>query len=185
MADNNVWRTDFPSANEWQNGTQSDRVGRGEVLAARVHEIPPGGRGAPFHFHHGNEEILVVLRGRPTLRTRAGERQLDEGEVVVFRRGPADAHTCSNDTDQPARYLMVSNNASPDAVECPDLGLLSIMAYTDDRSGTREESSRPQRTDRRNATGCCQSTLCSEARVLKSGTVRPCSQSRTAPREKL
>jgi uncharacterized cupin superfamily protein len=135
MADNNIWRTDLPPANEWQNGTQSDRVGRGEVLAARVHEIPPGGRGAPFHFHHGNEEMLVVLRGRPTLRTRAGERQLEEGEVVVFRRGPEDAHTCSNDTNHPVRYLMVSNNASPDAVEYPDLGLLSVMAYTDDQYG--------------------------------------------------
>jgi uncharacterized cupin superfamily protein len=45
------------------------------------------------------------------------------------------ASTCSNDTDQPARYLMISNNASPDAVEYPDLGLLSVMAYTQDQFG--------------------------------------------------
>jgi uncharacterized cupin superfamily protein len=135
MTDDNIWRSDLPPANEWQDGTQSVRVARGEILAARLHEIPPGGRGAPLHFHHGNEEMLVVLRGRPTLRTAAGERQLDEGEVVIFRRGPEDAHTCANDTDQPTRYLMISNNASPDAVEYPELGLLSVMAYTNDQFG--------------------------------------------------
>ena len=133
--DNNIWREDLPPSNEWQNGTQSDRVGRGDILAARVHVIPPGGRGAPLHFHHGNEELLVVLRGRPSVRTSAGVRQLDEGEVVVFRVGPDDAHTCLNDTDEPVRYLIVSNNASPDAVEYPELGLLSVMAYTKDQFG--------------------------------------------------
>lgn len=135
MSDANIWRGDLPASNEWQNGTQTVRVGRGEILAATLHEIPPQGRGGPLHFHHGNEEMLVVLRGRPTLRTPAGERQLDEGEVVVFRRGPDDAHACRNDTDQPVRYLFVSNNASPDAVEYPELGLLSVMAYTNDQFG--------------------------------------------------
>jgi uncharacterized cupin superfamily protein len=135
MGDENIWRSELPPSSEWQNGTQAARVGRSEILAATVHEIPPQGRGGPLHFHHGNEEMLVVLRGRPTLRTPAGERQLDEGEVVVFRRGPEDAHTCSNATDEPVRYLMISNNASPDAVEYPELGLLSVMAYTKDQFG--------------------------------------------------
>ncbi|HVN00399.1 MAG TPA: cupin domain-containing protein [Caulobacteraceae bacterium] len=137
MTDDNIWRDELPSADDkpWQNGTRSVRVGRGEILAATLHELPPHGRGGPLHFHHGNEEMLIVLHGRPTLRTPKGERQLDEGEVVVFRRGPEDAHKCSNDTDAPVRYLMVSNNASPDAVEYPEDGLLSVMAYTRDQFG--------------------------------------------------
>jgi uncharacterized cupin superfamily protein len=135
MPDENIWRSALPPTTAWQNGTQAVRVGRGEILAATLHEIPPHGPGGPLHFHHGNEEMLVVLRGRPTLRTKAGERRLDEGEVVVFRRGPEDAHKCSNDTDQPVRYLMISNNASPDAVEYPELGFLSVMAYTHDQFG--------------------------------------------------
>jgi len=133
--ENNIWREELPPSSEWQNGTQSDRVGRGDILAARVHVIPPGGRGGPLHFHHGNEEMLIVLKGRPSLRTVSGVRQLNEGEVVVFRVGPDDAHSCQNDTDEPVRYLFVSNNASPDAVEYPELGLLSVMAYTKDQFG--------------------------------------------------
>ena len=135
MTDANIWRSELPPSQEWQNGTQAVRIGRGEILAATLHEIPPLGIGGPLYFHHGNEEMLVVLRGRPTLRMNAGERQLEEGEVVVFKRGPDDAHTCRNDTDQPVRYLMISNNASPDAVEYPELNLLSVMAYTNDQFG--------------------------------------------------
>jgi uncharacterized cupin superfamily protein len=133
----NIWADEWTSLGDqpWQKGTRTRRVGRGEILAATLHELPPRGEGGPLHFHHGNEEMLVVLRGRPTLRTPQGERQLDEGEVVVFRRGPDDAHKCSNDTDEPVRYLFVSNNASPDAVEYPEDGLLSVMAYTKDQFG--------------------------------------------------
>jgi len=133
----NIWRDDWTSMGEqpWQAGTRTRRVARGEILAATLHELPPGGRGVPLHFHHGNEEMLVVLRGRPTLRTPQGERVLEEGEVVVFRRGPQDAHTCSNASDEPVRYLMISNNASPDAVEYPEQGLLSVMAHTADQFG--------------------------------------------------
>jgi uncharacterized cupin superfamily protein len=135
--DNNIWRAEVPPSHdmEWTNGTRVARVARGEILAASLHEMPPRGRGCAYHFHHGNEEMMVVLRGRPTLRTPQGERQLAEGDVVVFRRGPDDAHKCSNDTDEPVRYLMIRNNASPDAVEYPDLGNLSVMAYTNDQFG--------------------------------------------------
>jgi uncharacterized cupin superfamily protein len=137
MSDDNVWLRELPPSDDqpWLNGTRAVRVGRGEILGATLHELPPRGRGGPLHFHHGNEEMLVVLRGRPTLRTNSGERQLEEGEVVVFRRGPDDAHKCSNDTAEPVRYLVISNNASPDAVEYPEDGLLSVMAYTRDQFG--------------------------------------------------
>ena len=56
------------------------------MLGASVYELPPDGYGV-YHFHHGSEELLIVLRGQPTLRTPDGERQLDEGEAVVFPRG--------------------------------------------------------------------------------------------------
>jgi uncharacterized cupin superfamily protein len=38
-------------------------------LGATLYEIDPGGCGSPFHLHHSNEEMIVVLGGRPTLRT--------------------------------------------------------------------------------------------------------------------
>ena len=73
-----------------------------------------------YHAHHGSDELLLVLRGRPTLRTPAGERQLEEGEVVAFPAGPEGAHGFRNDTDEPVRYVVAGTRVSPEVVEYPD-----------------------------------------------------------------
>ena len=64
---------------------------------------------------------MIVFRGRPTLRTPEGERQLDEGDVVHFTTGPAGAHGIRNETDAPVRYVMAGIRVSPEVVEYPDL----------------------------------------------------------------
>jgi uncharacterized cupin superfamily protein len=61
-----------------------------------------------------------VLRGRPTLRTPDGERQLDEGEVVHFPTGSKGAHGLRNDTGDTVRYIMAGTRVSPEVVEYPD-----------------------------------------------------------------
>jgi len=76
----------------------------------------------PYHFHFGNEELLIVLRGRPYLRTPDGWRQLDEGSVVAFPVGERGAHQVVNRTDEVVRLLMVSEMVSPDVVVYPDSG---------------------------------------------------------------
>jgi len=65
-------------------------------LGATVFEIDPGGRVSPLHVHHANEELLIVLSGRPTVRTRNGEREVETGEVVAFPRGAPRAATRSS-----------------------------------------------------------------------------------------
>jgi uncharacterized cupin superfamily protein len=89
------------------------------ALGASLWEIHPGGENW-YHLHHGSEEMIVVLRGTPTLRTPDGSRVLAEGDVVVFPRGPAGAKGISNASSMPARVLIVSTNADPDVTEYPD-----------------------------------------------------------------
>jgi uncharacterized cupin superfamily protein len=71
--------------------------------------------------------MIVVLRGTPTLRTPAGERTLAEGEVVVFRRGPDGAKGIRNESDRPARVLIVSTNTDPDVTEYPDTSKVGFV----------------------------------------------------------
>ena len=52
-------------------------------LGASLWELPPGEAAYPYHFHHAEEELIVVLAGRPLLRTPAGRRRLEQGEVVA------------------------------------------------------------------------------------------------------
>ena len=109
---------------------------RGDKLGASLYELGPG-NWVPFHFHHGSEELLVLLRGRPTLRTGEGSRQLAEGEVVHFPTGPAGAHGLSNETDVPVRYLMASTLESPEVAEYPDLKQITAQAHTASQTGER------------------------------------------------
>lgn len=138
MADHpNIWSDDWEvvSDEEWAAG-RSSRLPRGDRIGASVYEIDPGQTSGLYHFHHGAEELLVVLRGTPTLREPAGERVLEEGEVVLFPVGPDGAHQLRNETDEPVRYLMAANRPSPEAVEYPDSRQLSVMAFTDSQLGT-------------------------------------------------
>jgi uncharacterized cupin superfamily protein len=90
-------------------------------------ELAPGKRNLPYHAHFGIEELLIVLRGRPTLRTPTGERQLEEGEVVSFPPGREGAHQLINASDAPVRYLMASSKATADLIEYPDSGKIAAQ----------------------------------------------------------
>ena len=115
----NVWEPQLP---EVGNGIRGRRLVReeGRPLTGAVWELPPGSTSLDYHFHHGTEEFLIVLRGTATLRTPAGEHEFPEGSVAHFSPGPEGAHTVMNRGDEPVRYLMMGAHASPDIVEYPD-----------------------------------------------------------------
>jgi uncharacterized cupin superfamily protein len=97
-----------------------------ERLGGTVYELSAGARGIPLHVHHGNEEVLVVLSGTPTLRTPAGDSPLAPGDVVAFPAGARGAHAVENRSSEPARYLMLSTRTQPDVVEYPDAGTVRV-----------------------------------------------------------
>ena len=98
------------------------RLGRqvgSEKLGMSLFELPAGEAAYPFHFHLAEEEILVLLEGRPSLRTPAGWREMEEGEVVCFLVGEEGAHQVVNRTEETVRFLAISNQA-PDIIVRPD-----------------------------------------------------------------
>ena len=76
-----------------------------------------------------------MLRGRPTLRTPDGERQLAEGEVVHFPVGPDGAHGLRNDTEDAVRFVVAGIRVSPEVVEYPDIEQITAQARTSSQSG--------------------------------------------------
>ena len=111
-----------------------------EHLGASLYEVPPGQAVCPYHYHLANEELLIVLRGRPHLRTPAGWRQLEEGEVVAFLRGERGAHQVVNRTDADVRLVMISEMRSPEIPVYPDSGKIGVREHAPGsaRSGRRE-----------------------------------------------
>ena len=104
----------------WQAGS--------EQLGASLFEVGPGQATFPMHWHSANEEMLIVLRGRPSLRTDQGWRELEEGDVVAFRVGPECAHQVANWTDETVRFLIVSEMKAPELSGYPDTGKLGILS---------------------------------------------------------
>jgi uncharacterized cupin superfamily protein len=111
----------------WRSAAVGRKVG-GAQIGATVYELPPGERTWPYHFHVANEEWLVCLAGRPTLRTPDGDRELAPGDVAVFPRGPAGAHQLANRADEPARLLLLSTRNAPDVVEYLDSGKVGMSS---------------------------------------------------------
>ena len=108
------------------------RLGRqagGEQLGASLFELPPAAATFPFHAHHANEELMIVISGHPTLRTIDGERELEEGEVVAFPAGRRGAHRLDNRGDETARILIVSTMIAPEVVEYPDSDKVRGSSY--------------------------------------------------------
>jgi uncharacterized cupin superfamily protein len=136
VTDDNVFSDDWGEQEpDWSGGgARSKRLPRGDGLGATVYELDPGNF-VVYHFHHLWEELLVVLAGRPTLRTPVGSRALDAGDVVHFPIGPAGAHALRNESDEVARVLMVSTRGAPEVVEYPDLGQLTVQGPTGSQTG--------------------------------------------------
>ena len=134
----NVFRDDWDDTEDWSGGGGKSKrlVEPGVSLGASVYELGPGNFNV-YHFHHGAEELLIVLRGRPTLRTPEGERQLAEGEVVHFPIGPAGTHGVRNDTDELVRYVVAGIRVSPEVVEYPELKQITVQARTESQTGER------------------------------------------------
>jgi uncharacterized cupin superfamily protein len=108
-----------------------------ERLGLSLWELPPGEAAYPYHHHLGEEELVIVLQGRPHLRTPAGWRELAQGEVVAFTRGEQGGHQLVNRSEQLVRFLAFSTNGEPDIVIYPDSGKVSAAERTPAGDGLR------------------------------------------------
>jgi uncharacterized cupin superfamily protein len=109
-----------------------------ERLGLSLWEVPPGEAAYPYHHHLGEEELILVLDGTPSLRTPDGWRELAQGEVVAFLRGEDGGHQLVNRTARTVRFLAFSTNGDPDLVVYPDSGKLGACERLSDGGGLRE-----------------------------------------------
>jgi uncharacterized cupin superfamily protein len=108
-----------------------------ERLGLSLWELPPGEAAYPYHHHLTEEELVLVLEGRPSLRTPDGWRDLDEGEVIAFLRGERGGHQLVNRTQDTVRFLAFSTSGEPDIVIYPDSGKLGAFERLPQGGGLR------------------------------------------------
>jgi uncharacterized cupin superfamily protein len=97
-------------------------------LGMSVYDLPPGEAICPYHFEWTDEEWLLAIAGRATLRTPEGERVVDPGDLVCFPAGPAGAHHVRNATDEPVRVGILSTKSEIGIAEYPDSDKVGVWA---------------------------------------------------------
>jgi uncharacterized cupin superfamily protein len=127
------WDAEMPDAPFRARALRAGAQAGARELGATLYELDAGGAISPYHFHHANEELLVVLSGSPEIRTHAGTRRVPAGAVVAFPRGEGGAHAVTNPGPEPARLLFVSTMHFPDVAEHVDTG--ATLAITGQAAG--------------------------------------------------
>jgi uncharacterized cupin superfamily protein len=97
-------------------------------LGYNVTEVPPGRTAFPYHFHHVNEELFLILEGQGTLRWPGGTHPLRAGDLICCPPGPEGAHQILNTGSIALRYLAISTMEDPEVAEYPDSGKYGVLA---------------------------------------------------------
>src|SRR3979411_85820 len=67
------------------------RLARGTAarkLGASIDTVAPGMRSCPYHFHHAQEEMFIVIEGSGTLRVAGELIPLRAGDIAFIPPGP-------------------------------------------------------------------------------------------------
>lgn len=105
--------------------SQAARLGTGtaaQKLGASMDIVAPGKRSCPYHFHHVQEEMFVVIEGEGTLRVAGEMLPIKAGDVIFIPPGPEYPHQIINTSDKPLKYLSISTRETPEVCEYPDSG---------------------------------------------------------------
>ena len=105
-----------------------ERIGL-TTLGAAYSEVPPGKSGCPFHVHHVEDEMFVILEGEGVYRFGAQTYAVKAGDVLgAPRGGPQYAHKLTNTGARPLKYLSISTKADTEVCEYPDSGKFQVSS---------------------------------------------------------
>ncbi|MCY3858117.1 MAG: cupin domain-containing protein [Gammaproteobacteria bacterium] len=110
----------------------ANRIGL-EKLGATYTEVPPGKSSCPFHVHHVDEEMFVILEGKGRYRFGSKVYEVEAGDVLGAPCGRAEfAHKLTNTGTRSLKYLAISTMAQTDVCEYPDSGKFAVGTRSDD-----------------------------------------------------
>lgn len=141
-------------------GRRLSAAGGATKVMVNRDRLGPGGVTSPLHWHSGDEEIVVVLAGTPTLRQargtppearewpppgapdfRGGDEELvglAPGDVVCFGPHLPLAHQLRNDSAADCELLVVGLDDPQDVTVFPERGRVWVKAL--DRAGVLTET---------------------------------------------
>ena len=105
-------------------------------IGAALCIVPPGKSGCPFHVHHAEDEMFIILEGEGVYRFGTESYSVQTGDVLGAPRGGAEyAHKLTNTGSTPLKYVSISSKSDTEICEYPDSGKFLATTRID---GTRE-----------------------------------------------
>ncbi len=104
----------------------SDGIGARQ-LGYNLTVLPPGKAQCPFHNHHGEEEMFLILEGVGELRFGSDRYPIRKHDVIACPTGgPEVAHQIINTGSTDMRYLALSNVVQIETCQYPDSNKIMI-----------------------------------------------------------
>ncbi len=108
----------------------SEKIGA-KKLGYSIAIVPPGNKVCPFHNHHINEEMFMILEGSGILRFGDKEYPIRKHDIIACPPGGRElAHQIVNTSDQDIKYLCLSTNEPVEICEYPDSDKVLSMVGT-------------------------------------------------------
>jgi uncharacterized cupin superfamily protein len=124
---------------ELKSSSRGDRYASSDVrigpmigvkdLGISYSEVPPGKSACPFHNHHVEDEMFIILEGQGTYRFGAQSYPIKAGDVLGAPAGGQEtAHQIINTGTGPLRYYGISTMSLADVCEYPDSGKFGVYS---------------------------------------------------------
>ncbi len=124
---------------EWSHGERyGGRVraltnaGGGSHVGVSIEELPPGKKSCPAHYHHLEEEHMLILDGQATLRLGDKTYEIKAGDYVCFPAGQTAGHCLVNNSDTTCRFLMIGERNPHEVCIYPDSNKVFVRAVPAD-----------------------------------------------------
>ena len=100
-------------------------------LGCAYTEVAPGETACPYHVHHGEDEMFVILAGEGEYRFGGRRYEVKAGDVLGAPMGGPDyAHQLINTGRTTRKYLAISSKADINVQEFPDSGKFLVSSRT-------------------------------------------------------
>ena len=96
-------------------------------LGLSLFRLKPGKRSFPAHEHLGNDEAILVMRGRGTLRYGAEDIPLGPGDYVHLPAASGKAHQMRNTGTEELEYYCLSSLVLPEIVVYPESNKIAAI----------------------------------------------------------
>ncbi len=69
--------------------------------------LEPGAASSQRHWHHGEDELLVMLTGEATLVEDTGRTRIVAGDICAWPAGAANGHCLVNESTVPCTFVAI------------------------------------------------------------------------------